>query len=1155
MRAFTFPFLFTAVAFLLQSSLLGQEVRGTLIGRVTDQREGSIVGAAVHALNPATGVRSSTTTNTSGDYMFPFLIPGPYELTVEAAGFKAYKRPGISIRVNDRVTVDVVMEIGSTSESIQVTAESPILDTSTASMGQVIDSRTVLDLPLKDGMVVVLATLSPGVSFLPQRTGYTRPFDVGTPSQISIDGTRTGSNEFMLDGAPNMHRGNVSYSPPPGVVEEFKVQTATFDASYGYMAGGALNMSLKSGTNTVNGQMYYFLQNPALNANRFFSNRVGTERANFRLHRWGGSASGPVVLPKLYDGRSRTFWMYGYEGIWSLDPTPYVIEAVPSPAMRQGNFSELLALGANYQIYDPFSTTPAAGGRFSRQPLAGNIIPTNRINPVAKNIASLWDQSNQAGTADGTNNYTKAKNALDIYYNHIVRIDHNISDKQRFFVRTMVTEMDRDENVRHNLAFGNKYLRWNRGAGFDHVYVFSPRLFMNTRYSYARFIENVPPLQNGWDLAGLGFSQQYIKQINQVDPRAIRLPRIQVGGYSELSTATNSPFHNDTHDAATNLTTIVGSHTLRYGAAFRAYRENRYDFGHSSGSFAFGTTWTRGPLDTSPSAPMGQTMASFLYGLPTGGFFPIQDSYAEQGTTWAFYLQDDWKINRKFTLSIGLRYELASPLTERFDRSVRGFEAAAVTPISAQAEANYARQPIPEVPAAQFRARGGLTFAGVGGLPRTLWKTDATNLMPRLGFAYSITPKTVFRGGYGVYYEPIAVRNVHANQTGFSQQTAFVASVDNGQTYSANLTNPFPDGFLLPLGAAGGVGTNLGQGVSFFNESIRNPYMQRWQFAMQQEMFKNTLIEVSYVGNRGTRQRIGQPLNAVPAQYLSTSPVRDQATINFLNAQVPNPFYPLLPRTGLAATTVSRSQLLRPFPHFTGVSMDVNQGYSWYHSMQVRFEKRFAQGFSSTLSYTWSKLMEARERLNEVDLMPYEVVSDQDRTHRLASTFIYELPFGRGKALGGSAGGGMDRLIGGWQLQGIYTLQSGEPLGFGNAIFNGNLKDIPLPRGERTVDRWFNVDAGFERNPSRVLAANIRTFPLRFSGVRVATLNNWDLSLIKNTNITEKVRLQFRMEAINALNHAQFLGPNTDPSNTAFGRVTDERAWPRVVQFGLKMLF
>lgn len=1154
MRASTVSRL-AAILLCSQCLLNAQEVRGTILGRISDQTDAPVAGAVVQVVNTATGVRSASTTNESGDYIFPFLIPGPYTLSVEAEGFKRITRPNISVRVNDRIAIDMKLELGAVLESVQVVAETPILDTSTSSMGQVIDSRTVLDLPLKDGMVVVMATLTPGVQFLPQRTGYTRPFDVGTPSQLSIDGTRTGSNEFMLDGAPNMHRGNVSYSPPPGVVEEFKVQTATFDASYGYMAGGALNMSLKSGTNNLHGQGYYFMQNPALNANRFFSNRIGTEKANFRLHRWGGSVSGPVILPKLYDGRNKTFWMYGYEGIWSLDPTPYVIEAVPSPAMRQGDFSELLALGSRYQIYDPYSIRPAPNGRFSREPLPGNQIPANRLNPVALNIAKLWDPANQAGTQDGTNNYTKAKNARDDYFNHIVRVDHNISDKQRFFVRTMFTTMDRVENLRHNLAFGNKYLRWNRGAGFDHVYTVSPTFFVNTRYSYSRFIENVPPLQGGWDLASLGFSPQYINQINAVDPRAIRLPRIQVSGYSQLSTATNSPFYVDTHDFAVNNTKVIRSHTLRHGVAYRVYRENRYNFGHSSGSFAFNTGWTRGPLDTSPSAPMGQSFAAFLYGLPSDGFFPITDSYAEQSTTWALYVQDDWKLSSRLTVSMGLRYEIASPMTERYNRSVRGFDASASSPIEAQARANYAENPIPEIAPESFAVRGGLTFAGANGQPRGLWESDKWNLMPRIGFAYSITPKTVLRAGYGLFFEPIGVRYVHVNQTGFSRETDFVASIDNGQTYIADLTNPFPNGFDRPLGAEGGLYTNLGQGASFFNDRVRSPYMQRWQFALQRELPARAVVELSYVGNRGTRQRVGRQLNALPLQYLSTSPVRDQPTIDYLNRQVPNPFYPMLPKTSLAGATVSRSQLLRPFPHFTGVSMDVNQGYSWYHSLQVRVERRFTSGLSSTLSYTWSKMMEAREFLNDADPMPYEVISDQDRTHRLAATWIYELPFGRGKALGGGSGALLSRFIGGWQLQGIYTFQSGEPLGFGNAIFTGNLKDIPLPRSQRTVDRWFNVDAGFERDPSKALSANVRTFPIRFSGVRVAPLNNWDISMIKNTSITEGIQLQVRVEAINAFNHTQFMPPNTSPTSTAFGQVNDERAWPRVVQLGMKVLF
>jgi hypothetical protein len=331
--------------------------------------------------------------------------------------------------------------------------------------------------------------------------------------------------------------------------------------------------------------------------------------------------------------------------------------------------------------------------------------------------------------------------------------------------------------------------------------------------------------------------------------------------------------------------------------------------------------------------------------------------------------------------------------------------------------------------------------------------------------------------------------------------------------------------------------------------------MQRWQFALQRQLPANNLIEVSYVGNRGTRMQVGRDLSPVPRQYLSTLPVRDQPVIDFLSAQVDNPFYPLLPGTGLSGTRVSRSQLLRPYPHFTGVSTNDNVGFTWYHSLQVRYEKRFSSGLSGTMSYTWSKTMEALGFLNSTDPLPEEVVSSQDRTHRLALTWLYELPFGRGKQWGASTNAVTSKLIGGWQVQGIYTAQSGAALGFGNAIFNGNLKDIPLPRDQRTVGQWFNINAGFERVNSRQLNQNIRTFPSRFSGVRADGPNNWDLSVLKNTSLKEGVHMQFRAEAINALNHPQFTAPNTSVTSTAFGTVTGEFAWPRVIQFGLKVLF
>jgi hypothetical protein len=779
-----------------------------------------------------------------------------------------------------------------------------------------------------------------------------------------------------------------------------------------------------------------------------------------------------------------------------------------------------------------------------RTPVPDNRIPASQLNPVARSLAALYDLANQSGTIDGTNNYAKGRNSQDTYWNHIVRADHNLSERQRIYVRVNFTDLQRPQNIKHNNAVGDNFYRANKGFAFDNVYTVSPSFFVNARYTLTRFITGNTPYQLGWDLAGLGFAPEYIKQINDVDPRYLKLPNINITGYGGLG-GVNSRNNTatDIHEAAINLTTVAGSHTLRYGFAYRVYRRNTFNFGNSSGNINFDTTYTRGPLDNSPPAPMGQSLASFLYGIPSGGTFPINDSYAEQSTVPALFLHNDWKVTRKLTLSLGLRYERPSPLTERFDRSVRGFDASTASPIQASAQANYARTPIPEVPASRFNVLGGLNFAGVSGQPRILWKSSQNLLMPRFGFAYSFTPKTVVRGGYGIFFDALAVTNVHVNQTGFSQTTDLVSSVDNGQTFIANLRNPFPSAFLIPRGASGGLTTNLGQGINFFDENTTSSYMQRWQLAVQRELIGDSLIEVSYVGNRGTRMQVTRDLNPIPEQFLSKSPVRDQAAINFLSAQVPNPFYPLLPKTNLAATTVPRAQLLVPYPHFSSVTSAQNLGYSWYHSLQARFEKRFSKGLSTTLSYTWSKLMEAISFLNGFDILPEEVISAQDRTHRTAITWLYELPFGSGK-----------RLLSGWQVQGIYIAQSGAPLGFGNAIFRGDIGTVQLPSSQQTVSRWFNTD-GFERNSALQLASNVRRFSSRFNGIRGDGPNNWDVSFIKNTRITERAQLQFRAEAINALNHPQFTTPNTTPSSTAFGVVTGEFAWPRVIQFGLKLLF
>ena len=1126
-----------------------------ILGRITDPTGAVIQGAVVEAKNIDTGVRSTAPTNATGDFLLPFLIPGPYIVTVDAPGFKKWVRSTIQARIDDRITIDVTMEIGQATESVQVSAEAPLLDTSTGSMGQVIDRRKVLELPLIAGNVTVMANLSPGVLFEPTFPKDVRPFDTGSGSAIAGDGTRIGNAQFQIDGAMNNANTGFAYSPPPGVVEEVKVETAPFDARSGFMTGVTVNMSLKSGTNKLHGQGYYFNQNPAVAANAFFLNRVGTPKLTYKAHRWGGSASGPVYLPKLYDGRNKTFWMYGYEGWWSFDPVSIGFEAVPTPAQRKGDFSALLALGTRYQIYDPYSIAPSTGGLFSRQPLPNNIIPAARIDPLGAKIAQLYDLPNLPGTVDGINNYTNGRNSHDNYFNHIFRIDHHLGVNQRFYVRANATRNHRVQDQRHSDTVGHILFRYNKGAAIDHVYTVSPTFLINTRYSYTRYIDGNYPDQDGWDLKGLGFSSTFINQINAVDPRALRFPQIAASGYSTLSVQAWNVNPVDTHDFAVNATRVAGSHSIRFGGGYRIYRRNQNNLGNSSGVLTYSTNWTRGPLDTSAASPIGQGMASLLYGLPTGGSFPIATNYAEQVKIFSSYVQDDWRVTRKLTLSFGLRYELPTPMQERFNRSVAGFDFGASSPIEGAVRTAYAANPIPQVPASQFLVRGGLTYPGVNGNSNQLWNTNKKNFMPRVSFAYSITPKTVFRGGYGIFFEPIGVPNQNVIQTGFSQTTTLNPTLDNGLHFIATTANPFPGGFILPSGAAGGLSTNLGQSVSFFAPHSPNPYAQRWQFALQRSLPGQAVLEVSYVGNRGARQRISRNLDALPNQYLSTSPFRDQATINLLSAQVPNPFYPLLPGTSLSGTTVARSQLLLAYPQFTGVSVDQNQGFSWYHSMQTRFEKRLSAGFTSTVSWTWSKQMEALSYLNGGDAMPEHVISDQDRTHRFVVTSIYELPLGKGKPLGGSWKGFASRIISGWQASGIYQGQSGAALGFGNAIFLGDLHDIPIPNSRRTVDRWFNTDAGFEKSSSLQLSQNRRTLSSRFSGIRQDGINNLDLAIIKNTQIKEGVQLQLRFEGINALNHPQFLDPNVSPSSSAFGQVTATFASPRTVLLAAKILF
>ncbi|MDX1983336.1 MAG: hypothetical protein SFV51_23900, partial [Bryobacteraceae bacterium] len=389
-------------------------------------------------------------------------------------------------------------------------------------------------------------------------------------------------------------------------------------------------------------------------------------------------------------------------------------------------------------------------------------------------------------------------------------------------------------------------------------------------------------------------------------------------------------------------------------------------------------------------------------------------------------------------------------------------------------------------------------------------------------------------------------------QTGYSQSTPIQASLDSGLTYRATTANPFPGGLLQPQGPAGGLATNLGQGLTPYYRNMKQGYAQRWSFGLQHVLPGQFLVEGSYVANRGTRLDVSRQLNATPAEYLSRSPLRDQTTIDFLSRQFANPFRGTNPIYG---ANITRANLLRPFPHFGGIAVEEPIGYSWYHSLQMRAERRFAQGFTFQMAYTWSKLMEAIEFLNEADTVPYESLSSFDRPHRITASGIWEVPVGKGRKFGGGMHRAADFFIGGWQIGAIVAVQSGAPLGFGNAIFIGDIRNIPLAAGDRDVDRWFNINAGFNRNANQQLASNYRQFPLRFGHIRGDNQNSWDFSIVKNFPIYESFKAQFRADAYNAWNMTNFNNPNTAPTNTAFGRITGTAGDARNWQLSLKVMF
>ena len=1088
--------------------------------------------------------------------------------------------------MQDRLDINVALEIGASEQSVTVSTEAALLNTESASLGTVVDSKRVADLPLSYGNPFLLIGLTAGVTFNGS-VRLDRPFEPTHIVNFSMGGTRGNLNDITIDGAPatataNAFEVTASYVPPTDIVQEFKVQTNTFDAQFGQTQGGVTNMSIKSGTNSFHGSVNYSFQRPSFWANDFFLNKAGTPRPDFMFNRWGGSFSGPVRIPKVYNGKNKTFFLFGYEGIHDSRPRhDDTTNTVPTPAEHNGDFSALLAAGSQYTIYDPGTRTgPNSAGRYTETAFPGNKIPTNRFDKVGVNILNFYPTTEKSqGDITGLGNYQDATTAEKAkYYNDTFRVDQNLGDRQRFFVRYSSYIRNSTYNQYFPNAFvGDQFYFYSKNAAFDHVITLSPTMVLNSRYSYNRFIRgsDQPVGATGYDLASLGFSPQYIAQ---VPPDQVRIPRINLNGYiSNGHTNENRPVNN--HTVSSTLSKSAGAHAIRGGFEFRVYQESdQFKSNQQTGQFTFASAWTKGPLDNSAasSGNVGQSVAALLLGLPDSGSITRQSDYIEQSGSWGFFVQDDWKVSPKLTLNLGLRYEFETPLHERFNRSTLGFDTSYIQPISAAAQAAYAKiypaisGGFPQLPVSALVLKGGMTFDGQNGNNGGLYNTPKDVFMPRLGIAYQIDNKTVVRTGFGMFAGFLGERRGDVFQNGFTQATPMIMSNSAGLPLlplQSTLANPFPNGVAEPVGAAAGMQTYLGQGFTYFNQNPKIPVTMRWEASFQRQ-FKQFLMEVNYLGNKTNHIEITRNINTLPYQYLSTLPTRDDTYNNLMTASISNPLAGLVPGNSQSiytGSTTSRQTLLSPFPAFgsNAINGTENTGYSWYHSFQFTASKRFSKGYTVQGSYTFQKWMQAVNLLNAADLAPVREISDSDAPHRINISTVWSLPFGKGRALLNSTNGLVNRIVGGWEISGIWSIQSGFALPFGNSIYYGDPSNIVLPLDQRTPEHWFNV-ANFETASAKQLLGNqVRTWPFRFSTLRGPRQNNLDVALIKQTRISEGKNIEFRAEALNAANHPYFPNPSMTVTtaqsvkDTGFGQISASTMnnYARRLQMTLRFLF
>jgi len=1182
-----------------------------LSGVVKDASGGVIPGAKVILTDETTGVGVTYSTENRGIYVFTGIRPGSYTIRVEAPGMAPQERKGLTLAVSQQATLDFSLSPGKVSESVTVTEQAPLLDTGDASLGTDVTNEYVRDIPLINRSMFGLVFLAGGVT---ETTGSGTQDSYPAGTNFVSNGQRNATAEVRLDGAltsaPEQGEGgttNVYYQPSVEIVQEFKVENNSFSAEYGNNGGTVVNLVLKQGGNQFHGSGWWFGQRSALDANDFFNNAQGIPRPDHVRDQYGFSLGGPIR-------KQKTFFFVDLEFTREHDPVN-MNGTVPTDAERNGDFSSTLTADANgnpvqQTIYNPFlCSLPPGGSACARPQFPNNMVPQQYIDPIGQALLKAYPEPNVTPDQIGLNNFRTSVLTNQPAHQFDVKVDHYFNDKQRLGVRYSQSYAEFDVPfVLANANFNDGYTSSTtvHNIGIEYNWTITPTSVWTNRFAVDRV---TAPVNSAFpSLSTVGFPAS-LADANGV----ARMPSIQLDSTNNwlsmyTQCCTDTKFAHTLYSYSSSLSWVKHAHTLKFGFEQRQFFNNFWQPNYPTGFFDFPQNVTAS-TPASSDTTQGNSFASLLVGFGAAGgasMINILPSVADKSTETAFYVQDDWKVTSKLTVNLGLRYEWSSPYTERFNRQ-QFSDFTGDTGISVNLP--NALNPSQTTPTELV---GTTLFVNQGGLGRSV-PTDRNNIAPRLGFAWSINPYTVLRGGAGIYYGLSPATNFQYPGTAFSTSDPVLFTTDNYQTQFATLENPFPLGISSPQGTAYGklavwgydnsnnLGTQQAQNANIYQWNVGIQHLFPWEVTIGIDYSANRSNRLPWGGYSSTRNRNFISSNAlaqISAQQHALDPTcdADSCVSNYLASPVPNPFQALFvgptaifnePASAYTLPTVPLLNLLRPYPQFNGTfqGLPIFGANSWYNALQVRFQKRMNHYFSFEGNYTYSKAEDDSSigfnafvgNLNTVfgytvgnpqqldRLKPEWGVSANDATHRFVLAAIGELPVGRGRWIGSDMNRVLDGFIGGWQISTLITLQSGQPLPIAMAVprlADGNQRPnvvcgalssgISYHQAAATGQSLFN--ASCFGDPGDQVPGNA---PRYFPKLRGDGIHNMDLSFTKEFAVHEGMTLQLRAEFFNFTNTPRFAFPDVGVGSATFGEVTSTApgSTPRVTQFGLRFQF